>query len=215
MTAATNGNEVEHVGGADVQAQGIARVYAEALLNAAEKAGQADLVIEELNSLINDVYRVESGLEAFLSSGAIGRDRKAQVIDRVFKGRSSDLFVNFLQVLNMHERLSLLRPILIALVDLNIERQQRVKVHVRSAIPLSEAERDRLIRELQQTLNRAPILEAGVDPDLLGGLVVRVGDQLFDCSVKARIDSLRNQLIERSVYEIQSRRDSFRTTNGD
>jgi hypothetical protein len=42
-----------------------------------------------------------------------------------------------------------------------------------------------------------------------------VGDWLYDCSVKTRIDSLRNQLIERSHYEIQSRRDRFRTTNGD
>jgi F-type H+-transporting ATPase subunit delta len=215
MTADTNGSEVDHAASADVQAQGIARVYAEAFLNAADKAGQADLVIEELNSLVKDVYRSEPGLEAFLSSGAIGRDRKALTIDRVFKGRASDLFVNFLQVLNRHERLSLLRPILAALVDLNTERRQRVKVHVRSAVPLSDAERDRLIKEIRQTFNREPILETGVDADLLGGLVVRVGDLLYDASVKARLDSLRNQLIERSSYEIQSRRDRFRTTNGD
>jgi F-type H+-transporting ATPase subunit delta len=215
MTADTKGNEVDAAPSANVQAQGIARVYAEALLNAAEKAGQPDLAIEELTSLIKDVYRAEPGFEAFLSSGAIGRDRKAVTIDRVFKGRASDLFVNFLQVLNTHERLSLLRPILAALVDLNIERRHRVKVHVRSAVPLSDAERDRLINEVRQTLNLEPILETGVDADLLGGLVVRVGDHLFDCSVRARIDSLRNQLIERSSYEIQSRRDRFRTTNGD
>jgi F-type H+-transporting ATPase subunit delta len=215
MTVATNGNEVDHVPGPDIQAQGIARVYAEALLNAAEKAGQADGVIEALDSLVRDLYPAEPGLEAFLSSDAIGRDRKAQVIDRVFQGRSSDLFVNFLQVLNNHERLLLLRPILAALVDLHSERQKRVKVQVRSAVPLSNDERERLIRELRQNTNREPILETGVDPDLLGGLVVRVGDWLYDCSVKCRIDSLRNQLIERSHYEIQSRRDRFRTTNGD
>jgi F-type H+-transporting ATPase subunit delta len=214
MTADTNDHEVDHAA-ADVQAQGVARVYAEALLNAADKAGQADAVIEELTSLIKDVYRAEPGLETFLSSGAIGRDRKAQVIDRVFQGRASDLFVNFLQVQNRHERLSLLRPVLTALVDLNTFRRQRVKVQVRSAVPLSDAERDRLIRELRENFNREPILETGVDSDLLGGLVVRVGDQLYDCSVKTRIDSLRNQLIERSSYEIQSRRDRFRTTNGD
>src|SRR5262249_42888663 len=177
--------------------------------------GQADAMIEDLTSLVKDVYRSEPGLESFLGSGAIGRDRKVQVIDRVFQGRASDLFVNFLQVLNVHERLSLLRPMLAALVDLNIERRQRVKVQVRSAVPLLDTERDRLISELRQTLNREPILETGVDADLLGGLVVRIGDLLYDCSVKTRIDSLRDQLIERSSHEIQSGRDGFRTTNGD
>jgi len=215
MTADSKGNEVDHVPGADIQAQGIARVYAEALLNAAGKAGQADAVLLELDSLVRDVYRSEPGLEAFLSSGAIGRDRKAQVIDRVFKGRGSDLLLDFLQVLNKHERLSILRPTLAALHDLHGERQNRIKVQVRSAVPLSADERERLIRELRQNFNREPILETGVDADLLGGLVVRVGDLLYDCSVKTKIDSLRNQLIERSSYEIQSGRDRFRTTNGD
>src|SRR6516165_1854428 len=98
MTEDSKGNEVDAAPSADVQAQGIARVYAEAMLNAAEKAGDPDLVIEELTSMVNDVCRAEPGFEAFLSSGAIGRDRKAVTIDRVFKGRASDLFVNFLQV---------------------------------------------------------------------------------------------------------------------
>jgi F-type H+-transporting ATPase subunit delta len=215
MTADPNGSEVTHAAGADIQAQGIARVYAEAFLNAAEKGGQADAVIEELSSLIKDVYRSQPEFESFLSSGAIGRDRKAEVIDRIFQGRANDLFVNFLQVLNMHERLSLLRPILAALVDLNSERRQRVKVQVRSAIPLSDAERERLSKEIRLSFKREPILETGVDADLLGGLVVRVGDLLYDASIKTKLDSIRNQLIERSSYEIQSRRDRFRTTNGD
>ena len=58
-------------------------------------------------------------------------------------------------------------------------------------------------------LRREPVLELTVDPTLLGGLVVRVGDNLFDGSVRTRIDTLRKQLIERSSHEIQSGRDRF------
>src|SRR5438093_13556934 len=87
----------------DVGAQRVARVYAEALLNAAEKRGQAAEILEQLDSLVRDVLSKDPQLEAFLSSHAVGRDKKAGVIRSVFDNRASELFVSFLQLLNEHE----------------------------------------------------------------------------------------------------------------
>src|SRR5262245_2865499 len=70
---------------ADTGAQRVAKVYAEALLNAAEKRGQADEVLEELESLVQDLFRADPEFETFLSSGAVGRDRKAAVLRTVFE----------------------------------------------------------------------------------------------------------------------------------
>jgi F-type H+-transporting ATPase subunit delta len=203
----------ELAAGTDVVSQRIARVYAEALMNAAQMQG--DAVLEELESLVKDVFSAEPQLEAFLSSGAVGRDRKAQLIDRVFQQRSAEVVCNFLQILNRHDRLDLLRPIAAAAREINNERKNRVRVIVRSAVPLSEDQEQRLARQVSQALGQEPLLETGIDPELLGGVVVRVGDWLFDGSVRTKLDSIREQLIERSSYEIQSGRDRFRSANGD
>lgn len=200
---------------ANVGLQRIARVYAEALLNAAERRGQAQEVYDELNSLVVDVFPRAPDFEAFLSSRAIGRDAKPAVIRRALEGRASDVFLNFLLVLNHHERLDLLRAVRGAYRDLWDERARRVRVHVRSAAPLDADQGERLRQELRRAFRREPILETRVDPDLIGGLVVQVGDYLYDGSVRSRLAGIRNQLIERSSYEIQSRRDRFRSDAGD
>src|SRR5438105_8730985 len=107
---------------ADVSEQRVARVYAESLLNAAEKRGQDDTVFHELESLVNEVFKNSPPFEAFLTSSAIGRHHKAEVIDKVFTPRAGELLCNFLLVLNEHERLGLLRPILAAYRDMRDER---------------------------------------------------------------------------------------------
>jgi F-type H+-transporting ATPase subunit delta len=202
---------IERRHSADVTAQRVARVYAESLIKAAEKQGAADEVLEELESLIQDVFRQEPLFETFLASYAIDRKHKAAAIQSAFKDRANELFFNFLMVLNTHDRLELLRPILTAYRELNDERARRMRVQVRSAAPLPEDQRERLARELRETFRLEPILEEQVVPDLLGGLTVRIGDWLYDASVRTRLDDIRNNLITRSSHEIQSGRDRFST----
>ena len=109
----------------------------------------------------------------------------------------------------------LMRPILAAARDLANERANRIRVHVRSAVPLPNDQRDRLREQLRSTYHKEPLLETAVDPELLGGLVVQVGDWQYDSSVRRQLEILKNQLIERSSYEIQSGRDRFCSANGD
>jgi F-type H+-transporting ATPase subunit delta len=191
----------------DVGAQRVARTYAQALLDAAEKRGQAAEVLEELDSLVKDVFPAMPQFEGFLASRAISRKRKSPVIRSAFQGRASEILLNFLLVLNDHERLDLLRTILSVYRHLHEERTGHVRVRVRSALALPDDQRQHLEQELRAAFRREPILETHVDPDLLGGLVVQVGDWVYDGSVRARLADLRNQLMERSSHEIQSRRD--------
>jgi F-type H+-transporting ATPase subunit delta len=196
----------------DVATERVARVYADALLRAAESRNQVDEVLAELEALLQKVFRADSDFEAFLASGAIGRERKATVIRSVFEGRASELFVNFLLVLNAHERLDLVRVITAAYRELREEKAGRLRVLVRSAVPLPDDQRERLRQELHETFQKDPLLETQVDPELLGGVVIRIGDWLYDQSVRSKLDSIRNQIIARSSHEIQSRRDRFCST---
>jgi len=185
---------------ADAAAQRVARVYAEALLDEAQQRNAAAETLDELEGLVHDVAGADPLLASFFLGGAIGRENREAVLKAAFDGRVSDLLRNFLLVLNEHDRLDLLRPVLAAGRDLLEQRTGKVRVHVRSAVPLDDPHRERLVGELRQVTGREPVLEVRVDPDLLGGLVVQVGDWLYDVSVRARLEALRNQLIERSSH---------------
>jgi F-type H+-transporting ATPase subunit delta len=146
-----------------------------------------------------------------LKSPAVRRAEKEPLIRQAFGGKASDLVLNFLLVLNEKERLALLRPVANALRDLLDERAKRVRVRVRTAVDLDEDQKRKLQETLRKQLTLEPVLDVRVEPELLGGMIVRVGDTVFDSSVRTRIETLRNQLLARSSYEIQSGRDRFRS----
>jgi F-type H+-transporting ATPase subunit delta len=210
QTSPTSRNQAGHLF-ADVGALRVARVYAEALMRAAEKQGKVEEVWEQLDSLVQELFPARPELEQFLASGAVTREDKAKFLDKVFSGRASELFRNFLFVLNRHDRLDLVRAIHQAFRDLLDARARRVRVEVRTAVPLDDGLRNLLVEQIRDLLHLEPALEERVSPELLGGVVLRVGDQLFDGSVRSRLLKLREQLRERSSHEIQSRRDRFST----
>jgi len=201
--------EPQLAGTADVGAQRIARVYAEAIYAAAAKVGQVEAVVEEVHSLIHDVFRGHPQIQTLIAGSAIGRTAKEGIIRKAFQGRASDIFLNFLLVLNHHDRLELLRPILSALHQIDDEKKNRVRVEVYSAVPLADYQRDQLAAQLRQQLQADLKLDLRVDPDLLGGLIVRAGDYVYDQSVRSQLKRLRKELIERSSHEIQTPRDRF------
>jgi F-type H+-transporting ATPase subunit delta len=205
----TNGKPVE------VGSQQAARVYAEALLNNAVQRGQEKEIQEELEALIGEVFASSPNLEEFFSSSAVGTERKAEIIRSVFAERSSELMVNFLIVLNDHGRLNLLRPVARTYRELMDRRERRIPVNVTSAVPLEDYQAEQLCRHVRETLEQEPVLNQKVDPELIGGLVIQVGDYRFDASVRSRIDSIETNLIERSSHVLEVERDRFRADAGD
>jgi F-type H+-transporting ATPase subunit delta len=193
----------------DVGAQRVARVYAEALLNAAQKRGEVDAILEQFESLVRDALQTDSLVGAFFSSPAVPAGVKAEVIKKVCAGRASELFTNFLLVVNDHGRLELLRTILFEMRELNDKRARRLRVLVRSAVPLPDDQRETIRQGIQNHFQLEPILDLQVDPALLGGVVVKVGDWVYDGSVRERLQTFRNHLLARSSHEIQSRRNRF------
>src|SRR5262249_39946946 len=143
---------------ADVSAQRVARVYAEALLNAAEKEGQADAVFEGLESLVFEVFKASPELETFLSGSSVGRYHKAELIRSVSEGRASPLVSTSLMALTRRERLDLLRPILVSLRELRDQRARRLRIQVFSAVPLADDQRGRLEHGLRNYFNLEPVL---------------------------------------------------------
>lgn len=187
----------------------IGRVYAEALLTVAEKRGQAEDVGRELRELVTEVYAKDPQVEAALSSPVLKRAAKAPILEQAFKDNVGDLVYNLLNVLNAKDRLSLVRHVSAAYGGLMDERAKRVRVSVRSAVALTDEQTEQLKQAIGRATGLDPVIAATVDEDLLGGMIVQVGDQVFDSSVRYRIEAIRNQLLARSSYEIQTGRDRF------
>ena len=186
----------------------VARVYADAFLTAIP-AGQLDGALEEFRSFVEDVLARHGDLSQLLLSGTVSRDQKLQLIDRIVQGRASELFTNFLRVLARHDRIDLVRLVL-AQCEIEAEKRSgRKRVQVISAKPLAESELGKIRERLAAELAIQPVLEPAVDPDILGGLRIRVGDTVYDGSLRARLKQLRHRVRERSLHEIQSGRNRF------
>lgn len=195
----------------DVRAQQIAGSYAKAFLNAAQKAGQLDARVAEFGELVRDVLNQFPEFNNLLVSSLIAHEERIRILDRVFDGRTSAELLDFLKVLSGHDRLGLMREIYYQVRAQYDVLQGRVRVQVVTATPLSPADAAHLMPALRNLLKGEPEVESVVDPALIGGLVLRIGDTVYDGSVARQLEQLREHMINRSVHEIQSRRNSFRS----
>jgi F-type H+-transporting ATPase subunit delta len=198
----------------DPSQQQLGAIYARALLGATEKAGKTDEVLGEFDSFIADVLDAHPNFETILGSAMISSEDKEGMIDRVVAGRTSPLFTNFLKVVARHGRLDSLRAIHRVAHELCNELRGRIRVEVVTAAPLEARLNTQLADRLRGMLGREPVLATRINPGLIGGIVLRVGDKVYDGSVATQLHRLSGQIITRSVHEIQSRRDSFCHSTG-
>ncbi|MBX9624903.1 MAG: ATP synthase F1 subunit delta [Gemmataceae bacterium] len=188
----------------------LARTYAEALLDVAEERGEADAVADQFDSLLKDVFPKVPGFELFLDTPAVNKHTKDEALQKVFGDRASPLFVDFLRLLNRKDRLGLVRLIAVAYRALRDNRANRQRVLVQTAAPLDGAQKQALRDTLAAALNKTPVLVVREDPALIGGLVVHVGDKVYDTSVRSKLQAVRHKLLVRGSHAIQSGRDRFR-----
>lgn len=198
----------------DPSAKAIANVYAESFLAASEKAeanGGMHGALEEFTSFMDDVLKAHPQFGEMLASGLIKRDNKLALIDKVVAPHGSPFFTNFLRVLCRHERMDLL-PLILEQSWRKYELKSGKKpVIVKSAKPLSPEALDQIRKQLAARFSFEPIFQSQVDPSLLGGLVIQIGDTVYDTSLRTRMNQLRDNLRRRSQNEIQRQRNRFVT----
>jgi F-type H+-transporting ATPase subunit delta len=133
-------------------------------------------------------------------------DAKARqkTLEKIFRGKRSDLFVDAMQVLNRKGRLGLIEAVAeVYYLELE-ELRGRVEVHVRTAAPLTRRLREKLGEMAKIQAGREVDLVESVDESLIGGLVVQIGDRKLDASVATRVKRLRAALLDRASREIHS-----------
>jgi F-type H+-transporting ATPase subunit delta len=174
----------------------VARRYAKALVETvAEQAGDLEAVHAELRDLA-EVIDGHRDLSSLLYSPSVRLDVKGAIVeDLIEKAGLTDLSSTFVRLLLEKGRLRYLGSIAETFEQMANERLGRLKVSVVSATPLAEAEMERLSAELAEATGKTIVMEAEIDPALIGGLVVKVGGRVVDGSIRHQLDALRESLV--------------------
>ncbi len=189
----------------------VGAVYAKALLGAAAPAGQA---VEELDSFVSDVLDRLPNLEATLASPRVPFDAKRALLDKSLSGRMSGTLLTFLKVVCRHGRFDCLRAVRRAARQQLNELEGRVDVQVRTPAPLSGEVRALVTRRLESLLGRQVNLFVQEDESLIGGMVVRVGDVVYDASVANELRRLRESAVDLVVHSARESLDRFAPPGG-
>lgn len=183
-----------------MQTQSVARPYAQALLGLARDGDRITDFGAQLEALVALLY-VEPETRNFLESPALEARDKKRVLETALRGQADDLLVNFVCLLVDHGRVATLPAIAETYRDLADVAQGRARVRATTAVPLPDDLRDRLVALVEQKLKRECVLETEVQPDLLGGLVLTIGDKVYDGSVRSQLRRLRKEMMRSSGYE--------------
>lgn len=170
----------------------LALTYAQSLL---ELAGdQAEEIGQELTQL-GEVLEQTPSFGLYLADPAIGQVERGEMLTKLFDGRASKLLLNLLRVMNNHGRLNKLADVIGAYDQLLDEKLGKVEVDLTVAQPLTNEQVALAQKKISQALKRDAVVHTYVDESIIGGMVVRVQDQLIDASVRTQLQTIKRQML--------------------
>jgi F-type H+-transporting ATPase subunit delta len=166
----------------------LARPYAEAVFRLAQDEKDLSGWSSRLQSLALIVS--DAQVARLIADPAVAADRVAGLIVEVAGGDLGERGSNFVKVLAENDRLSLLPEIGVQFETLKADAEGTLEATITSAQELSQAQLDELVAGLKARFNRAVNVQVAVDPELIGGAVIAIGDQVIDGSVKGRLQRM-------------------------
>jgi F-type H+-transporting ATPase subunit delta len=170
----------------------IARVYARSLFEVAQEQEKLDEVRDQVGEFA-DALSESRELQTFFFSPYFSTEEKKQGLDKALDG-AEDIVGNFLAVLIENHRMPALFRIRREIDAMWQDVNQLLPVQITSAIELDEAVTKQIGDEIGRQTGRTVELTSTVDPDVLGGIIVRVGNSILDASIRTRLERLRKQV---------------------
>jgi F-type H+-transporting ATPase subunit delta len=180
----------------------IARRYAQAMAEVAESEGAIDTVGRDLERFAALMSADGGALGEALASPVFTSDERRAVLEQLLPRLGlHPLTANLLHVVNDKRRFPLMSAISTAFRDLADERAHRTRISVQTAAPLT-ADLEREVREAFERVTRKQvILTTEVRPELIGGLVAKVGDTVYDSSIRTRLEQMKQALLAAPVAQ--------------
>jgi F-type H+-transporting ATPase subunit delta len=170
----------------------LAQVYARALFEVAQEQDRVDVLREQLGQFA-EALEGNRELKLFFFSPYFSTAEKQQALAGLLEG-ADEAFVEFLKLLIENHRMPVIFRLRRAYERLWDEANRVLGVQVTSAIELDEATTQSIGASIGQSTSRKVALSTRVDPDILGGIVVRVGNSILDASIRSRLEQLRKQV---------------------
>ena len=171
----------------------VTRRYATALYEEADAAGGLAAVDDDVLMLRNNIESNRE-LSRFFESPVIPQEKKESILQELLEERVETLTLQFLRLLVQKDRETLTKAILDQYQSLRDEQRGIVDAEVTVAQPLNAEDRTALVEALEEKTGKDVRLHLEENPDLIGGLVIRIGDRVFDGSVRSQLNALRDQL---------------------
>lgn len=177
-----------------MSATGLAERYGQALLMLAEEQDVHRRVVDELNALLALIAR-EPELKACLDNPTIPVPAKQAILNEIAAPVCCLLTRNFVALLINNRREALLTEIMQFLQAKLDEKEGLVKIRLQSALPMTDADQADFMRHISEWLNKKVALEITVVPELLAGIIIRIGDRLIDGSCRGQLTRMRQVLM--------------------
>jgi F-type H+-transporting ATPase subunit delta len=176
----------------------VARRYATALYEEADASGGLDAVDEDVQ-MLRESLSATGELARFFKSPVIPAEKKDAVVQSLLGDRVHELLVRFLRLLIKKDRETMTKAILDAYQSLRDEQRGIVDAHVTTARPLSDDDQEAVVETLEAQTGQTVRLHVETDADLIGGIVIRIGDRVFDASVRNKLSALHDRLRDSSL----------------
>lgn len=174
----------------------VARRYARALFAIGSEAGPKEIqAYGDQLKVLADILKNAPELVRLFSNPVFTNADKRAVMNKLLQEIKADPMVrNFCDLLADKERLSLIPDIQAVYAELLDEAQGVVRGEMTTVVELSDAKQEEIIRQLEEQSKKKVILDFKVNEDILGGLVLRVGDKVFDASLRAQLDIIKENI---------------------
>jgi ATP synthase F1 delta subunit len=172
----------------------LARVYGSSLFEVATKQGKLELVREQLTQFA-DAVRASQQLQVFLFSPYFSTQEKQAGLERALEG-ADEVLMRFLELLIEKHRMPVLFRIRQEYESLCERAERRLGVEITSAVELDPAMAEEVAEQIGAHTGRRIELRRRVDPEIIGGLILRVGNSILDASVRTRLERLRRQVAQ-------------------
>lgn len=171
----------------------LARGYAQALFQIARAEGALEQVEDELFRFAR-LLENENRLREALSDISLPPEHRAKMVEELLGKKASPHTVNIISFLVQQGRARDLPKIIDSLVQLAAEERERAVAEVRTAVALDDEDREKLMKAITRATGKHVDLKVIIDPDVIGGLLVRVEDQVFDGTVKRRLQLAKERI---------------------
>lgn len=193
----------------DIGRQQIGKVYATALLRACQ--ANIDGVIEELSSLVGEVFDRVPKLETTLASPRLSIDEKQGILNKSLGSVASNDLMRFLQVVCQHERLDCLRDIHREAHKMRNEQRGIMEFEMVTAHPVDEHLARTVAGQLKEKFRSDIELRTMTDPALIGGVLIRNKDKVYDASIARQLELLRQDAVAKTITQLRQRIEQFAT----